>query len=266
MSLHHRYWQNLVETLKSNSIRIQLCGPIVVSVGGSRIEDRLPSRQGRLLFAFLVCEQGHYVNREILMDALWPQNRPASAASALNALVSKLRTALAPLPIEGRSDLRLPLPDDAIVDLEVAREAIHRAESAVAAERWTDAWAPARAALHTADREFLTGLDAPWIDEQRRALEELRIAALECVAAAGLGIGGAERAATERAGRRLIKLAPYRESGYRLLIGALDRGDNVAEALRVYERLRTLLREELGIAPGTATQELHRRLIERRPA
>lgn len=247
-------------------IRIQLCGPIVVSIDGSRMERRLPGRQGRLLFAFLVCERGHWVNRESLMEALWPQGRPASAAAALNSLVSKLRTALEPLEIEGRSDLRLPLPNAAIVDLEVAREAIHRAESAVAAERWTDAWAPSRAALHTADREFLPGLDAPWIDEQRRALGELRVAALECVASVGLGLGGAETAATERSARRLIELAPFHESGYRLLMEALERNDNAAEGLLVYEQLRRLLKDELGIAPGRATQELHQRLLARRAA
>jgi DNA-binding SARP family transcriptional activator len=173
---------------------------------------------------------------------------------------------LEPLEVEGRSDLRLPLPDDAIVDLEVAREAIHRAESAVAGERWTDAWAPSRAALHTADREFLPGFEAPWIDEQRRALEELKVAALECVAAVGLGIGGPEVASTERAGRRLIKLAPFHESGYRLLMEALERTDNPAEGLLIFEQLRTLLKEELGIAPGPATQELHQRLLDRRAA
>lgn len=239
---------------------------MVVSIDGSRIEERLPSRQGRLLFAYLVRERGHRVSREVLMDALWPQGRPASAAAALNSLVSKLRTVLDPLELEGRSDLRLPLPDDAIVDLDVAREAIHRAESAVAGERWTDAWAPSRAALHTADREFLIGFEAPWIDERRRALEELKAAALECVAAVGLGIGGAEVAATERAARRLIKLAPFHESGYRLLMEALERDDNPAEGLLIYEQLRVLLKDELGIAPGAATQELHQRLLDRRAA
>ena len=34
-----------------------------------------------------------------------------------------------------------------------------------------------------------------------------------------------------------------------------------AEALQLYERLRTLLRDELGAAPSRATQELHRALL-----
>ena len=78
---------------------------------------------------------------------------------------------------------------------------------------------------------------------------------------AGLNMGGTELATSERAGRALVEAAPFRESGYRLLLEALAARDNVAEALRVYDRLRILLRQELGVAPGQAAQDLHRRLL-----
>ena len=57
------------------------------------------------------------------------------------------------------------------------------------------------------------------------------------------------------------ELAPYRETGHRILIESLERRGNVAEALRAYERLRVLLRDELGIAPGPEVQAVHARLI-----
>ena len=59
----------------------------------------------------------------------------------------------------------------------------------------------------------------------------------------------------------LTTLAPYRETGYLILIEALERRGNVAEALRAYERLRVLLRDDLGIAPSPALQAVHRRLL-----
>jgi DNA-binding SARP family transcriptional activator len=37
---------------------------------------------------------------------------------------------------------------------------------------------------------------------------------------------------------------------------------NVAEALHAYERLRVLLREELGVAPSPVVQAVHRRLLQ----
>ena len=83
----------------------------------------------------------------------------------------------------------------------------------------------------------------------------------ECIAATGLAMGGTELAATERSGRALVELAPFRESGYRYVMEALAARDNAAEAIRVYDRLRCLLRDELGVAPGAAAQDLHRRLL-----
>jgi len=82
----------------------------------------------------------------------------------------------------------------------------------------------------------------------RRPLAELHLRALEAYAHAGLGIGGTELAAAVRAGRSLTRREPYRESGYRLLMEALAREGNPAEALRVYDELRTRLRDDLGVA------------------
>jgi DNA-binding SARP family transcriptional activator len=100
-----------------------------------------------------------------------------------------------------------------------------------------------------------------WLEEERRRLTGLHLRALEAYAAATLGVGGTELAAALRAGRELTRREPYRESGWRLLMQALAAEGNVAEPLTVYDRLRLLLREELGIAPSAATQELHRALL-----
>jgi DNA-binding SARP family transcriptional activator len=227
-------------------------------VEGRRVEHALPGRQGRLLLVYLVLHRLRVVPRSELIEALWPRELPRAAESSLSALLSRLRRVV---PIEGRSEVRLDLPADAFVDLEAAFEAIHRAESAARRNAWIEAWAPARVALHTASRGFLPGEDAPWIDEQGNRLEDLRLRALEAVAAAGLGLGGTELDAALRSGRALVQLAPLRESGYRILMQALETDGNPAEALAVYDLLRTRLRDELGAAPGEATQALHRALL-----
>jgi len=214
-----------------------------------------------LLFAYLVSHRLRASSRGELIDAVWPEKPPAAVESALSALVSKLRKAVGAGRIEGRSDLRLVLPQDAWVDVEAAAGAVHRAETSVARQDWAEAWVAARIAQHIAVRPFLSSDWTPWIEERRRELEGTHLRALELAAQASLGIGGGELDTAERTARSLVRLAPFRESGYRYLMQALELRDNRVEGLQVYEELRQLLRSELGISPSPATQDLYRRLL-----
>jgi len=241
--------------------RIQLCGRLVVRWRGRRVDEKLPGRQGRLAFVYLTVNRLSTVSRDELADALWPSEPPAAVDSSLSSILSKLRGALGSSALEGRSELRLVLPPGSWVDLEAASDAIHRAESAVARSDWTTAWAPARVALHVATRGFLPREDAPWVAARREWLEDIRLRAHECVSAAGLGIGGPELDAAVRSGRALVELAPHRESGHRALMKALTAQGNGAQALEIYDLLRRRLRDDLGIAPGPATQDLYRQLL-----
>lgn len=239
---------------------MQLCGRLVVRIAGRRVDPELPGRQGRLAFSYLTLNRHRVVTRAALVDAIWPLDPPALVDTSLNALLSKLCKAVGPDAIEARGDVSIVLPG-AWVDVEAALEAIHRAEAAAARGAWDEVWGPGRVALHIVRRGFLPGEEAPWIDEQRRLLEEIELRALECIAESSLGLGPFEQDSALRCGRDLVRLAPYRESGYRLLMRALAAGDNDAEALGVYEQLRVRLREDLGADPGEATQALHMQLL-----
>jgi SARP family transcriptional regulator, regulator of embCAB operon len=242
--------------------RIQLCGLLAVELEGRRIEGSLPSRQGRLLFAYLTLNRGRPVGRDELVEALWPYALPSSAPAALTVLLSKLRATVGREVLRGRRDVTLALPATARVDVEDALAGVHAAESAVALGEWRRAWGPACSAQLVAARRLLPEYEAPWIDVWRRRLEDVLDHALEAYAAACLGIGGTELAGAERAARRLVDHSPLRERGYRLLMDALAAQGNVAEAMLVYDRARRTLREELGIPPGPAIQEAHARLLD----
>ena len=235
--------------------RIHLCGRLTAEVDGRRIEDDLPGRQGRLLFAYLAVNRLRPAPRAELVDALWGDDAPASPDAALSALLSKLRKLVR---LEGRSDVRMLLADAAWLDVDAAQEALHRAEAAAARGDLPGAYSPARVAQHVAARELLPAEQAPWVEELRRRLEGVYLRGLELVAESSLAIGGSEVDTAARAARALVERAPFRETGYRLLMQVLDAQGNRAEALQLYERLRLVLRDELGATPSQRTQDLHR--------
>ena len=243
------------------STRVQLCGAFAVELQGQRIDNMLPGRQGRLLFAYLALSRLQTVSRESLMGALWADDRPADAGGALSALISKTRAVVGADVLRGRSDLILALPEPAHIDVEVAVSQLHTAESAVAVGAWRRAWSPAQSALIVAERTFLPEAEAPWAETWRRRLADVRTRALEAYAKTCLELGGAELPGAVRAARELVEVAQFRESGHLLLMRALAARGNVAEALAAYERLRILLRDELGVDPSEAVQEAYVQLL-----
>ena len=160
--------------------------------------------------------------------------------------------------------LRLHLPADAEVDVEIAIQALHDAQSAVSSDEDVRAWIAAHIALNVSSRVFLEGADGEWIAERRAALHEIRLRALEALSVCALRLGGPELDTAVRTSRELIRLAPFRESGHAQLMKALAAQGNLAEAVLTYEELRVLLREELGMDPAPELRALHTELIKHR--
>jgi len=230
--------------------KVQLCGRLVVELDGRRVEHELPGRQGRLLLAYLVANRVRTLTRDDVVGALWADGHDGGLAP----LLSKVRRVV---PLDG---LRVDVAA-LRVDVEEAVAAVHRAESALAQGQAHDAWGPSQVAMFVCGRPFLSGESGEWTEDERRRLAELRVRALEAYGRSTLGVGGTELAAAVRAGRALVELEPYRESGHRLLMEALEQEGNCAQALLVYEALRARLRDDLGISPSAETQSLHRRLL-----
>ncbi len=241
--------------------RVQLCGPFAVELHGRRVDHELPGRQGRVLFGYLVLNRLQQVSRDGLVDVLWGESPPPTAAGALSVLISKVRSAVGPEVLRGRGTLSVMLPEPAFVDIEVATSALHTAESALTQGDWRRAWSLSLTGQFVARRPFLPEADAPWTGSWRRRLADMHARSLECYALACLELGGPELPGAERAVRELLEMTPLRESGHLLLMRTLAAKGNVAEALTAYERLRVLLREELGVNPCRAVQDAYTELL-----
>ena len=201
------------------------------------------------------------MDRGELIAMLWPEGAPKDPQAQLRPILSGLRRALGPKALEGREQLQLVLPDPVWVDAEAAFAAVTAARTAAGEGDWRSVRQRAQAALDLLEGGFLPGEHAEWIEAHRRELEETRLEALEWAARSALALGGTELAAAEKAARELVLCAPYRETGYRCLMEAYAAEGNAAEALRVYEELRVLLRDELGTAPAAEVQALHKRIL-----
>jgi DNA-binding SARP family transcriptional activator/tetratricopeptide (TPR) repeat protein len=232
-----------------------------VEVEGAQLAEGLRGKQVPLLLAYLVLNRSRQVGREELIDVLWPFQPPRSEDAALRTLLSRLRSALGSDSLAGRDGLMLALPEPVWVDVEAAGVEVQRAQQALEGGDARTAWALAQVPLNIASRGLLPGSQARWLEPRRRELEDVRLQALEVIGRAGLSVGGTQLASVERAARNLIETEPYRESGYILLMEALAAQGNVAEGLRIFDRLRTLLRDELGAMPSPEAMAVHEALL-----
>jgi DNA-binding SARP family transcriptional activator len=245
--------------------RIYLTGDVMI-VAGDRLvrQDDIPGRQGRIVLAMLTAEEPRAVPVDALREELWGSSPPRSAATALRALVSKLRSVLgdAGLPAVlsgGDGTYRARMPAGTWVDLTAAIEAVHAAEAALRNGDLRGAIAMGRIAATVSDRPLLTGADGPWVAAKRLQLHDVRVRSLECLAQAWILQGDPGQAVLDA--RAAVSLDPFREPVHRLLIRALSLLGDRSGALVAYDELRSSLADELGADPSPATEAIYLEVV-----
>ncbi|MEA2221877.1 MAG: hypothetical protein QOH83_253, partial [Solirubrobacteraceae bacterium] len=250
------------DVIAATRARIALTGTLRAEIGGREVAAGLPGRQGRALFAFLVVNRHRSVSRGELIDVLWPGDPPEAPEAGLSTVLARMRRAVGDGVVEGRGELRIVLDADTEVDIELAASAAEAGERALADGDPHAARASAEAGLAVIERPLLPGIDGEWVDSLRGEIAALEPGLLEVLARAALGVGDGEHLAiAERVARTLAERHPFRESGHALLIEVHGRRGNAAEATLAYDRLRVLLREELGTVPSSAVSALHDELL-----
>jgi SARP family transcriptional regulator, regulator of embCAB operon len=250
--------------------RIFVLGRVEIeSDGGLVTEPRFPGRQGRTLFAYLICRRQQPATPDELAEALWRDTLPPAWGSALHALISKLRRLLSQVGdgdtfnlTGGHGNYLLRVDGEVWIDREAAAEAIDEAEALVRAGETKRAWAPSNIAAIAARRPFLPGEEGEWIERERRRLHAILVRALDCLV--DIWHANEEPALAVEAARESITLEPFRETGYQRLIRLHKALGNRAEALRVYEECRRLLACELGAEPSADTEALFLELLGQR--
>ena len=232
-------------------------GPVEVWEDGRELALG-PVRQ-RALFALLYLHAGDVVSTDRLIDGVWGERPPASAAKLLQGYVSQLRRALPPETIITRGSgylLRVGESDAAEFERLVDRARDEAPENAARTLR--KALALWRGAV-LSDVEY-----EAWAQAEIARLEELRLVALEQRIDADLRIGEAARVLPEL--ETVVAGYPLREGLRAQLMLALYRAGRQTEALEVFADTRRRLVGELGIEPRKSLRDLHQAILRQDPA
>lgn len=229
-------------------IQISVLGVVEATVDGRPVE--LGSPQQRALLALLAVRAGAVVPVETMIDALWPDNPPASAAKVVQTYISRLRKSLGDETIERRGPGYVLSRGQSVVDAA-------RFEALVHAGRLDEALALWRG------HALADVLGQPILRQEADRLEELRLGAMEDDIDAKLAAGRADAVVGDL--QALVAAHPLRERLIGQLMLALYGAGRQAEALETYRAARRRLVEDVGIEPGPELKELERRILEQDP-
>jgi DNA-binding SARP family transcriptional activator len=211
----------------------------------------------RLLLGVLLLRANRVVAGEDLVEALWADAPPATAGAAVQVYVSRLRKTLPEEALQTR-------PQGYVVRVAHGRLDAERFELLVRAGRRAPTPKAVSATLGEALALWrgkpLEGRElGGWAQAEAHRLAELASEAVEQRIAADLELGRPADLVAEL--ETLVAVHPLRERLRELLMLALYRAGRQAEALEQFRVARGTLRDELGLEPGAALQELHRAIL-----
>jgi len=249
-------------------LRAQTLGAFRVWRGPIEIESHEWQRdKARQLFQLLVAERGRWLQRDEIVEILWPSLNAEAAArdfkvalNALNRAIEPNRAADAPFAFIVREGTAYRLRPEADLWLDSGhferecdlglRLAVHQPEQAIA---------HLQAAIRQYRGDYLPdALYEDWTSEERERLLALYLRTADKLASLLVERGQFD-ACLETCQAILTRDACW-ENAYRLMMTAYARQGNRPQAMRAYQRCVDALCDELGVAPSPATVALHEQL------
>ena len=232
----------------------RLLGPLEVASEDATLELGGPKQ--RALLALLLFDAGRAVSTDRLIEALWGEQPPRTAATSLQNFVSQLRKVLGADRIVTKPPGYLIRIDSSELDVNRAQALLEEAKVVSASERskkLRDALALWRGPpLEEFGYEAFAQNEIGRLGELRLILLEERIDAEIEVGEPGTVVGELEALVVEH---------PLRERFREQLMLALYRSGRQAEALDAFQQGRRTLVEELGIDPSPRLQQLHAAIL-----
>ena len=241
-------------------LRVRALGTATVELGEVALTaaDWGYAKPRELLFLLVTSPP---LTREQLGAALWPELSRQQLGNALHTALRELRRALGDpewvVYSGGRYSFNRSRQHDCDVDtFEAALAAASRARPAAAA------LPDLQRAVAAYGGDFLAGMTVgEWAHARRDELGRRFESALLAVGRLHAAAGRYQAAVT--AFRRAIEHEPLNESAHRELMACWEHLGETARAVRHYEELADLLREQVGVPPAAETTALYERLTGR---
>ena len=246
-------------------IEFRVLGPVQMVVG-SRVLPLGGAKQ-RGLLALLLLERNRVVPRDRLVDSLWGDAPPASAANSIQVYVSKLRRLLDDADSDGKTELVTEPPGYVLrvpagtLDAEEFERLLSEGRAALGSGAPDEAESLLAQALALWRGPALADLaNEPFAQAEITRLEGLRLQALEARFEAMLALGRQADAVGEL--QALVSLHPLDERLRRQLMLALYRSGRQADALETYRTFRGVMSDELGLEPSAELRDLEQAILQ----
>ncbi|PTA47671.1 AfsR/SARP family transcriptional regulator [Micromonospora sp. RP3T] len=231
-------------------------GQRAATIGAQKVET---------LFAVLLSQPNQIVAASQLMDEIWGERLPGRAAAGIHVYVSQLRKFLSRFtgpdtPVITTAPGYVFDPRDGDIDFQLFERLTRLGKKHAREKRHRQAVSHFESALALWRGPVLSGLTlGSLLSGFAVHLTEFRLECTEALIESYLALGRHR----ELIGRlySLIAENPLREAFYRQLMLALYRSDRQADALKAYQSARLVLREELGLEPCRALQDLQRSIL-----
>jgi DNA-binding SARP family transcriptional activator len=241
-----------VTTLQA--VELGVLGSLQVRRHGAPVA--IPGAKPRAILTMLGLHDGSVVSADALVELLWGEDPPRTAAKALQTHISSLRRTLGDgfVLTQGAGWTLAESEVDASRYKSAAqrgRDAATAGDTSQAVARFEEALALWRGIPELPDGRRGTSEKTRWI-EGHAALVEDRADALLATGRAAEVVGDLEAAVAD---------APLRERRWGQLMLALYRAGRQGEALGAYQRARSLLADELGVDPGPELRRLEAAIV-----
>jgi len=243
-------------------------GPLLLSVDGTAVPVGTPKQ--RAVMASLVMNRNRPVAADSLINAVWGEDAPSEARASLHAYVSNLRRLLGSVGFDGKSMLEKVSPGYRLnigeLDVDLGRfiRARNEGVKAATAGRFEEAsrhYSGALAQWRGDVLDDLRGFD--FVSVFATAMADEKIATHIALAESEIACGRAKRITGEL--EALVADHPFREPAWEQLMIAYYVSARQSDALAAYQRLKTILADELGIDPSPPLRDLHERILRQEP-